>query len=316
MGQSAFPAPRDDDHEDVHWALTTAQSLHSQGDNVEALRWVRKAVAAAVARDHDGRAIELGRVAAELEDSLGVATTQRGKGTRQVTEAAAEEPTLKSVARTVTFEEHGALDEHGGFADQLVDDLDSPTYVDPAKPARSVAVESEPTLVPFTQASAGSDDATPATVDDPAVPVRRGKAVAATLPLDQVPSVTSGAAPAPPGSGKTAKDTFTMPAFRVEDLQGEPSEDDTVHSAPDPTAEAKEPELPPQDERTMPTMGEGAVVRWRVALLAAADGDARVMVLRKGQEPPEGAALAMVIPASTDDAQTIAALLGGKRRGS
>lgn len=63
----------------------------------------------------------------------------------------------------------------------------------------------------------------------------------------------------------------------------------------------------------MPAQGGGAVARWRVALLAASDGDARVMVLRHGDQPPEGAALAMVIPASAADARALDALFGEKK---
>jgi hypothetical protein len=102
-----------------------------------------------------------------------------------------------------------------------------------------------------------------------------------------------------------------MPAFDLAAAKAQQvASDETLHGEP----ESDEVPLPPQEDRTMPAMGQGAVMRWRVALLSAADGDARVMVLRQGAQPPEGAALAMVIPASPKDAETVAALLGGPKK--
>src|SRR5262245_23805725 len=78
MGEFVIPPPEEGDGEDVHWALTTAASLQASGDYPEALRWLRRAVTAALASSHDGRAIELGRCAAELEEALAGAPTDRG----------------------------------------------------------------------------------------------------------------------------------------------------------------------------------------------------------------------------------------------
>jgi len=327
MGETAFPAAREDDHEDVHWALTTAQSLHSQGDNLEALRWVRKAVAAAVASDRDGRAIELGRLAAELEESFGAATTKRGEGARDGSAEAVEEPTMKSFAKR-------------DFSDQPVDDLDSPTFVDSHRPDSGsptgsddsrARVDSEPTIVPYTKQSAGTDGPPPTAAATGQAPPAR--AAARTMPMSQVPSLPqsgprSAAAPSPSSVDLSSQDTFTMPAMTLEDLQqqerqeakgSEPAPNSTIEledegletlSSNDPAGSTN---WPAKEDRTMPAIGEGAVARWRVALLAASDGDARVMVLGRGDQAPEGAALAMIIPASSADAQALAALFEGKK---
>jgi hypothetical protein len=304
-----FPAPREDDHEDVHWALTTAQSLHSQGDNVEALRWVRKAVAAAVACDLDRRAIELGRVAAELEDSFGAATTQRGEGARKGAATAVAESTNNSLARH-------------DFANQPVDDLDSPTYVDSHRPGSVPrgsgpvdpmgAVDSEPTVVPYTQHSAGTQSP-PSTQT---MTSSDAEAVASTLNLEGRVAAPSGqGAPSaegrPPSSQFASNhDTFTMPAMVLEDLQRQDAAPNSTLQLEDddnPTMMSSSSGGSPPKDRTMPAQGDGAVARWRVALLAAPDGDARVMVLGRDDRAPEGAALAMIIPASADDARTTSA---------
>lgn len=308
-----FPAPREDDHEDVHWALTTAQSLHSQGDNVEALRWVRKAVAAAVACDLDGRAIELGRVAAELEDAFGAATTKRGDDARDGAAEGVDEHTMKSATQ-------------GDFASQPVDDLDSPTFVDSRGPGSVPrgsgpvdplgAVDSEPTVVPYTQHSAGAQ-APPKTQT---MTSEQARNVSAGLGAPAVaPASNPSSAPDARSSAFSNHDTFTMPAMTLNDLQRPKTsagstlklEDDQVammSSTPHPEAAEGDPE-----DYTMPAQGVGAVARWRVALLAASDGDARVMVLRRGDQAPEGAALAVIIPASAADAQALNALFGDEK---
>lgn len=308
-----FPTPREDDHEDVHWALTTAQSLHSQGDNVEALRWVRKAVAAAVACDRDGRAIELGRVAAELEESFGAATTQRGQGARNGAASAIDQATTKSVA-------------DGDFSNQPVDDLDSPTFVDSHRPGSVPrgsgpidplgAVDSEPTVVPYTQHSAGTQ-ASPKTQTMTSEQARALGSAFGPQPAAEANS--------PSGDGAAASfanhDTFTMPAMTLDDIRRQqPAPTSTIRLEDDDniTMMSSSPHPDPHDgtppeDHTMPAHGDGVVTRWRVALLAAADGDARVMVLRRGDQAPEGAAMAMVIPASAEDARALNALLGGKK---
>lgn len=66
MGPSLIPPPRDDDEEDVHWALSTAAALWQRGEKPEALRWLRKAAEHALDANRDDRSLELARLAADL----------------------------------------------------------------------------------------------------------------------------------------------------------------------------------------------------------------------------------------------------------
>ncbi len=171
---SLIPQPMDTDTEDVHWALTTATSLQAQGDNAEALRWLRKAVSAAVASDNDTRAIQLGRCAATLEASLGAAATQRGNLQNRL----------------------NAINQLSGHAPVDADtfDLDQPTFVDST--ARTMVLEEDTvisstdgdiTLVPFTQKTDSGARHTP---PPPAARQPRPPAAsprAQTLQVDQFP---------------------------------------------------------------------------------------------------------------------------------
>jgi hypothetical protein len=61
-----IPIARDDDPEDVSWALSTAATSFARGDRVEALKWLRRAAEAASEAERDARALELAKAAAEL----------------------------------------------------------------------------------------------------------------------------------------------------------------------------------------------------------------------------------------------------------
>ena len=66
MSSSPIPKIRDDDPEDVSWALSTAATSFARGDRTEALKWLRRAAEAASEADRDGRALEIAKAAAEL----------------------------------------------------------------------------------------------------------------------------------------------------------------------------------------------------------------------------------------------------------
>ncbi len=65
-----IPAVKDTDAEDVVWGLQTAASLWKRGERIDALVWLRRAAQAAGEVNDDARALELGRLAAELSDWL------------------------------------------------------------------------------------------------------------------------------------------------------------------------------------------------------------------------------------------------------
>ncbi len=66
MSTSPIPKVRDDDPEDVSWALSTAATSFARGDRAEALKWLRRAAEAASEAEHDSRALELAKAAADL----------------------------------------------------------------------------------------------------------------------------------------------------------------------------------------------------------------------------------------------------------
>jgi hypothetical protein len=75
MGPSLIPPPRDDDDEDVNWALSTAAALWQRGEKPEALRWLRKAAEHALDANRDDRSLELARLAADLGPNASALTS-------------------------------------------------------------------------------------------------------------------------------------------------------------------------------------------------------------------------------------------------
>lgn len=67
---SQLPHPKDDDAEDVAWALSTAEALWKRGERADAISWIRKAAAAAAEAELDLRVLELAKAAAELSAAL------------------------------------------------------------------------------------------------------------------------------------------------------------------------------------------------------------------------------------------------------
>ncbi len=67
---SAIPRPREEDFEDVHWALSAASTLWKRGEDAEAVKWLRRAAGAAADHEADVRAVELYKAAAEIASAL------------------------------------------------------------------------------------------------------------------------------------------------------------------------------------------------------------------------------------------------------
>jgi hypothetical protein len=65
-----IPPPTPDDHEDVSWALSTAEATWKRGDRTDALKWLRRAAEAASEAEDDDRALALAKAAAELASDL------------------------------------------------------------------------------------------------------------------------------------------------------------------------------------------------------------------------------------------------------
>ncbi len=60
------PESKPEDPEDVSWALSTAEAMWARGDHADGIKWVRKAAEAASEAEHDSRALELAKAAADL----------------------------------------------------------------------------------------------------------------------------------------------------------------------------------------------------------------------------------------------------------
>lgn len=68
--KNPIPQVQADDHEDVSWALSTAEATWNRGDRADALKWLRRAAEAASEAEADDRALELAKAAAEIATNL------------------------------------------------------------------------------------------------------------------------------------------------------------------------------------------------------------------------------------------------------
>jgi hypothetical protein len=72
--KTPIPQPTKEDHEDVSWALSTAEATWNRGDRSDALKWLRRAAESASEAEHDDRALQLAKAAAELASQLDPST--------------------------------------------------------------------------------------------------------------------------------------------------------------------------------------------------------------------------------------------------
>ena len=69
MTDTKFPAPLPNDADDVVVALQSARSHWDASDDSEAARWLRKAASAAQEAGDDDRALELAKLAGDIESA-------------------------------------------------------------------------------------------------------------------------------------------------------------------------------------------------------------------------------------------------------
>lgn len=74
MSDTGFPPSRDDDAEDVAWALLTGRKLWLDGERVDALVWLRRASSAATEAGEAFRAEELAHAARVLREAMEAGT--------------------------------------------------------------------------------------------------------------------------------------------------------------------------------------------------------------------------------------------------
>ena len=303
-GRASFPAPRDDDHEDVYWALKTALSLDARGDSDDALRWLHKAVEVAAASRHRSRAVELGRIAVDLERRI---VADRLMSSEPLPSAEVEFPEdternalRQSVRDTLTDAQEARHHELGAAGSS-----GTPGFVNSANPVTLVDGDGHPgydidaaaTQVPFTQLSAGASGgpAVSSKATASATRIRRLKpAVSRTLKTADHDSSPNASVPVPHEHGRPVydDDDATMAMRRPPNL-------DDIESGS-------------FSECTMPAVP--ALTRFRVALLASSDGhEPRVILLDPGASAPPGAGVATLVPVSTTDAETIRQMLDAER---
>jgi|GEM_PF-829033 len=75
---AGIPSPSPSDPDDVVWALQTAAAQWERGEHRDAAVWLQRAARAAGDAGQDDRAFELGRLAADLLDSIPVSTEANG----------------------------------------------------------------------------------------------------------------------------------------------------------------------------------------------------------------------------------------------
>lgn len=107
MVSQSIPEPIAADSEDVRWALTTAQRLSSSGEREAAVRWLRRAVSAALEQERIERATELDRVAQLIENEVlsedSVPSTERGDALQvHIPPPRALAPTLQDIVTNPT----------------------------------------------------------------------------------------------------------------------------------------------------------------------------------------------------------------------
>jgi hypothetical protein len=73
-GGGPIPSTKNDDSEDVAWALSTAEAMFARGDRGDALKWLRRAAESASENEANDRAVELAKAAAELAALLGTSS--------------------------------------------------------------------------------------------------------------------------------------------------------------------------------------------------------------------------------------------------
>ncbi|HTM45780.1 MAG TPA: hypothetical protein VL137_12550 [Polyangiaceae bacterium] len=71
----SFPNADASDSDDVRWALETANTLWSQGDQRGAIRWLSRAAETAAHEENDRRSLHLARAAADLRGKLNLASS-------------------------------------------------------------------------------------------------------------------------------------------------------------------------------------------------------------------------------------------------
>jgi hypothetical protein len=335
---TVIPHTIDDDNDDVQCALVVARASHQRGQLDDALKWLRRA--AQMAADHDtlSRAIQLSKAAAEIAAKLDrsappLQPSLRPIGTPQEVSRPAPPPSQPSTApgsdrslddnrlrrsADVRAERERAGREkreqrrqeaeqrrnvaRSAWAERRAQRDSQPTHSDleQTQPRLVVPSEAERKQTPppeFELRDMFEDD-----LDEP-TPVRMANEnddfAATCVQIAQPPSDPFAL------DRVIGEDTVRERAVRENVSDDEPSHDRLSDCDYNPLLEDED-----SDTQRVPMVAAAALSTTRIAVIPGARGGRPEMVfLPPGAAPPQGAAIAMIVPASLDDASRLAAML-------
>ncbi len=199
MADNAIPSPRDDDDEDVHWALSTAVTLWGRGERAEALKWLKRAAEQASDADKDIRSLELFKAAADLQPLVAA--------------GAAAQPAVPAPAPSVAPPAHAPAAAPSRMPPPpLPTNRPPPPGVRPPQPSLPPATQASPALTPAPASAAPMRSAPPpaprASVRPAAPPPGQTPPPASVAPPPRVPSMPG----APPAAASARATTPATPA--------------------------------------------------------------------------------------------------------
>jgi hypothetical protein len=145
-----IPPALDTDTEDVAWALQTAEALWRRHERVDALVWLRRAAQAAGEAQHDDRALELARDAAELAEWVQSPTLQKRSGS--TSRAPQRTKTVRMAVRAFDVGEATESDDEGDIEEVSVEiAVDSVPTIPNAQQVQSAAEKHAGMLDPWAE---------------------------------------------------------------------------------------------------------------------------------------------------------------------
>jgi hypothetical protein len=336
---TSIPPAFDDDDEDVHWALSTASALWARGERAEALRWLRRAAEAASDANADDRAVDLFKAAAAVAASIDAAS-EPAETPVPLPPRPPVAPRAEGSSPNLPFELRVPA---AGGPRARVTLPETPAARGVPKPAQPMASPSTGRIAPQRSATSASSSRPPTrTTSNHAGAQRGGQAPRA--PAAWTGSTGGRDAPAqpeapsqvrtkPPSEPRSIDDEITAPESAIsaglsfDDLDEETnvlvsaSELALVAPAPPPIVEERTPRpasqqpSPPSDRpsRSSAAALPTALPAITVAVLGADEaGLIRVLPLTAGQAPPEGAAVAMLVPTTPEHGNMLLQVLAAR----
>jgi hypothetical protein len=166
-GSPEFPAPKDDDDDDVAWALSTAAVQWKRGTPADAVVWLRRAIDAAVAVAATWRAAELTRQTDALEAYLQSGAAPPEQHTVEVEEDFDGTDMIDSEAMSLSPEDDLSEAAREKLPYELSgDSTDETTDVTPEEQAASQPEEVVEEVDEIDEAEITSDDDAPDSIDE------------------------------------------------------------------------------------------------------------------------------------------------------